>query len=326
MHDVVTLGSATLDVFLETEKNTAVMQPIDGRDQPFITYRSGEKILIRHLQFEVGGGGTNTAVCFAKLGLQTAYLGNVGNDRNGDSVLANLRDAHVDFIGTRSDDLTNYSVVLESTLLKDRTILVYKGASEHLLYSAAPSAMCKLLYVSSLAGESFRTALRLMEKLHREGTKIAVNPSNYQIENNKADVLSMLALADIVVLNFEEATALVGTGSERELLERLHNLGPTIAVITNGKKGVAASDRTTFCRANPAANIAVKETTGAGDCFASTFVAALLYGQALEDAIRWGLCNVENHIQHIGAKAGLLTKGELQFAVLNDAREILPLE
>ena len=62
MHDVITMGSATMDVFIESEKQGAMMQAVGGHDQPFITYRLGEKILIYHIQFEIGGGGTNTAV------------------------------------------------------------------------------------------------------------------------------------------------------------------------------------------------------------------------------------------------------------------------
>lgn len=321
MHDVITLGSATLDVFVETEKNSSTTETIGGKQVPFMTFQSGAKVLIEHLQFEVGGGGTNTAVCFARLGLQTAYLGNVGNDNNGTQVLNLLKEEKVDFIGTRTDDLTNYSLVLQSSLLHDRTILVYKGASERLLFSAAPKVMCKVLYVSSLAGESFRTALRIMQYARSEGTYIAFNPSNYQIEHNRDDVLSMLQLSQLVVLNREEAALLVGEGSDNELLTRIRSLGPHIAVITLGSKGVVVMDHEQSLRALPA-QVPVRETTGAGDCFASTFVAALMYGKALPDALRWALCNVENHIQHIGAKAGLLTHSELEYVVSNDTRSI----
>jgi ribokinase len=321
MHDVICIGSATMDAFIETEKNTATVQQVDGRDQPFITYRSGEKILIKHLQFEVGGGGTNTAVCFARLGLHTAYVGNVGKDLNGDQVLKLLAHEHVDFLGTTSEDLTNYSIVLESSLLKDRTILVYKGASERLLYPNVPGIFCKYLYVSSLAGESFRTAKRIMENVKPMGTVVAFNPSNYQIESDRASVLEMIKLSNIIVMNREEAVLLVGEVPEKDLLEKLRALGPSIVVVTMGGKGVMVMNaQGEWWRAYPSQGIPIKDTTGAGDCFASTFVAALAYEKSFDDAIRWAMVNVENHIQHVGAKAGLLTKSEIQFAVLQDNR------
>jgi len=317
------MGSATVDVFVETEKQTAAMQTVDGKEVPFITYRSGEKIIIDKLIFEIGGGGTNSAANFSKLGFTTAYFGSVGNDSNGDLAIAGLKQHNVDFIGARVEQLTNYSVILESALLKDRTILVYKGASEHLLFSVVPRISCKLLYVSSLAGESFRTALRVMEERKANGTRIACNPSNYQIEHNREDVIAMLKLSHIVAMNREEAVLLVGDGTDRYLCEKPRSIGPEIAVVTMGSKGVLVHDGAVCLRAYPTPNLQVRETTGAGDCFAATFAGAIQHGQALPDALRWALCNVENHIQHVGAKAGLLTKSELQFAVLRDSRPIM---
>lgn len=322
MHDVLCLGSATMDVFVETEKNTMASECSQDVCQQFITYKSGEKLLIHELHFEVGGGGTNTAVCFAKLGLATGYIGNIGEDLNGDEVLKVLKREKVDFLGTRSPDLTNYSIILESTLIKDRTILVYKGASEHLHLRQLPSFAAKWIYMASLAGESFETAQRIVENSKKEGSRIAFNPSNYQIENHKDEVLAIAAHADVLVLNREEAALLAGDGSDQEVLDRIRTFGPHTVVITMGRKGVVASDGQRYYLAEPTPNLPVKETTGAGDCFASTFVAALMYGKTVEEALRWGLVNVENHIQHVGAKAGFLTKSELQFAVLQDSRII----
>lgn len=322
MYDVICMGSATMDCFVETEKQSAAMQTVDGKEKPFITFQSGEKALIKHLQFETGGGGTNTAVCFARLGLKAAYLGNLGNDLNGEQVIRKLKEEKVDFIGTLSDHQTNYSVILESTLLHDRTILVYKGASEHLSRTKLPSLSPQWLYISSLAGESFEAALTAIDIAKKAGAKIACNPSNYQIENNKDDVLNMLRKADVCICNRDEAGLLVGEGTEKEIMQRIHELGPSIVAVTFGAQGISVSDGTNAYRAFAIPNIPVRETTGAGDCFASSFVAGLVYGKGIDEALRWGMVNVEQHIQHIGAKAGLLTKTELQFAVLQDGRPV----
>jgi ribokinase len=322
MYDIITLGSATMDVFIETEKNTATMQMIDGKEQPVITYRSGEKVLMKHLQFEVGGGGTNTAVCFSKLGLKTAYLGNIGSDINGQEVLKKLKEEKIDFIGTQTSDLTNYSIVLESTLLHDRTILVYKGASEQLSRYKVPALPCAWLYLSSLADESFAAATVAIGRAKENSAKIAYNPSNYQIENNKNEVLDMLKKCDVAIMNKDEAILLTGEALEAVLIQKVRALGPKVVAVTLGSQGVIVSDGTITYRAYATPNVPVKETTGAGDCFASSFVAALAYEKPLDEALRWGLVNVESHIQHVGAKAGLLTKTELQFAVLQDTRPV----
>lgn len=322
MHDVICLGSATMDVFVETEKNTAITQEIDGKSTQFITYRSGEKILISELHYEVGGGGTNTAVCFAKLGLKTAYVGNIGNDTNGDLVMEKLTEEHVEFLGTRIGKLTNYSIILDSTLLKDRTILVYKDASEHLRYEHLPPMQTHWVYVSSLSGESFETAKRLITEFRAADGKVACNPSNYQIEHDRQAVLAMLRYATVAIMNNDEARLLVGEESEEETLKRIHALGPSIIAVTLGSKGVIASDGTTMFNAPATPGLKVKETTGAGDCFAATFTAGLMIGKQVDEALRWGLVNVENHIQYVGAKAGLFTRLQLEASVAADTRVI----
>jgi ribokinase len=74
MYDVITVGSATVDVFVKTEAELIEITK-KGSEEELIAYPTGSKILIQQLDFKIGGGGTNTAVAFARLGLKTAYLG-----------------------------------------------------------------------------------------------------------------------------------------------------------------------------------------------------------------------------------------------------------
>jgi ribokinase len=321
--DVVTLGSATVDVFIETEKQGSITKKLKGKDTPFITFQSGEKVIVKNLQFEVGGGGTNTAACFAKMGLATGYCGAVGIDTNGNTVLFRLEDDDVAFLGTTvRDHQTNYSVVLESALLKDRTILVYKGASEHLKYEDVKPFKTRWIYTSSLAGGSFMTSIKLIGEQRAKGVLVAANPSNYQIEQNIVDVQKLLSLTDIAVMNREEATALVGKGSLVQQMQRIRALGPVLVAITDGKRGSAVGCESGAFFAEPTPGLKVRETTGAGDCFASTFVGAIIQGHGLISALKWAMNNVEEHIQHVGAKAGFLNHDELAARVAKDRRAI----
>lgn len=319
--DVVTLGSATVEVYIETEKQTSIMKNIKGKETPFITFQSGEKVIINHLQFEVGGGGTNTATCFAKLGLDTGYCGAIGSHSNGKTVLRRLGEDGVAWLGTEVAEKTNYSVILESALLKDRTILVYKGASEHLVDEKIKPFHTRWVYTSSLSGESFATSIAIIGRHREHGGLIAVNPSNYQIEKNPAEVKKLLELTDVAVMNREEATALVGEGTLAEQMLRLRALGPAIVAITNGKEGSAVGNNAHGYYAAPVEGIPVRETTGAGDCFAATLVGAIALNQDLHTALRFAMINVEEHIQHVGAKAGFLTRDEIMARVAKDNRK-----
>jgi len=118
----------------------------------------------------------------------------------------------------------------------------------------------------------------------------------------------------VVILNREEAV-LVGGGNHEDmhdLFNHLHALGPRIVVITDGPDGAYASDGHNRYKMPlyPDAGAPV-DRTGAGDAFASTFVAALAKGLSIEDALRWAPINSMSVVQKVGAQEGLLTDEQL---------------
>ena len=54
------------------------------------------------------------------------------------------------------------------------------------------------------------------------------------------------------------------------------------------------------------------DRTGAGDAFASTFVAALAKGNTIEGALQWAPINSMSVVQKLGAQAGLLSEEQLE--------------
>ena len=134
MYDIITVGSATMDAFAMTEmaETIHIKNPIE--EEIFISYPAGSKIVINELNFFTGGGGTNTAVAYTRLGFKTAYLGNLGKDENGDLIKKILKKEKIAFIGTTTKEKTGYSVVLDSKET-DRTILVYKGSNDNLKFN-----------------------------------------------------------------------------------------------------------------------------------------------------------------------------------------------
>ena len=90
MYDVITVGSATVDVFVKTD-NELIRIKTKTCQEDLIAYPCGKKVLIEQLDFMTGGGATNTGVCFSRLGLKTACLGMVGKDDNGKHIIEELK-------------------------------------------------------------------------------------------------------------------------------------------------------------------------------------------------------------------------------------------
>jgi ribokinase len=297
--DVVSFGSAVMDVFVGTDV---------AEKKGFMNYPVGGKMLIKDLKFDVGGGGTNTAVAFSRLGLKTGCICEFGKDENGRRILDLLKKEKVKFLGKIvNGELTGYSVILDSKG-GDRTILTYKGANDEVSLSDITKFKSKWLYFSSLMGKSFETQKKLAEimKSKRE-TKIAYNPSSYQIKN--MNLKALLKITDILILNKEEAEMVLRKNNvkEKDILKGLNSLTGGIVVITDKDKLISCYARNKKYFLVPHKNIKVIERTGAGDAFASGFVAGQIAGKSIQESLELGLKESESVIRYFGAKNKLLT-------------------
>ena len=205
---------------------------------------------------------------------------------------------------------TSYSIILDS-LEHDRTILTFKGSSNDLKFSEINKKKLKTkwFYFSTMMGDSFNTLEKLAEFAEKNNIKIAFNTSEYLAKKGQRFLENILSKTTLLVLNKEEAALIVGAGNERELLERLHQLGPKIVIITDGKQGVHAYDGKKVYYLKPS-KIKVVETTGAGDAFASSFLSGLIKKNDIKFALQLASANAESVISHHGAKNKLLTSKE----------------
>jgi ribokinase len=293
MFDIISFGSAVVDVFVNTDVS---------KKKNFISYPTGSKILIKELRFDIGGGGTNTSIAFSRLGLKTGYIGKLGDDENGKRIRDMLKKEKVKFLGRiGKNKKSGYSIVLDSKD-KDRTILTFKGINNDISYEDIKKFKTRWLYFSSLLEKSFKTQKKLAEKLIKKGVKIAFNPSDYLIKENKKQVLDLLKLTYVLILNKEEAQMIT---NEKDLLDGLHKLGPKIIVITDKDNIIKALDKNKKYSLKPN-KIKVVERTGAGDAFASGFVAGLVAKRDIDFCLKLGLKESESVIQRFGAKNNLL--------------------
>ena len=80
MCDVITIGSATMDVFVESDDANIVSVSTTNKKSEFMSYPYGAKVEITEFTSKVGGGGINTAVNFANLGYNTSAIFKIGDD------------------------------------------------------------------------------------------------------------------------------------------------------------------------------------------------------------------------------------------------------
>src|SRR3989344_679630 len=320
MWDIVTVGSNTIDWFLWTHPEM-IHRMKRHHLETWMAYPIGAKILVEQFRVATGGGGTNTAATFSRLGLKTAYLSRVGADSNGDCVLADLKKYNVVFLGKRKGR-TGFSVILDSG--SDRKVLTYKGANDEFLSTDVnPSKLrTKWFYFSAMIGKSYEALERLALFAKKNQIQVAFNPSSYLAIKGKHFLGSLLKKVDVLILNKEEAQDMVGRFSGERLVRALAASGPKIVAVTDGGKGVEAWDGIFYYKM-PARKVRVVETLGAGDAFAAGFVTGLILGYPTETSLKLGLNNAESCIQVCGAKEGLLSQSKTSAVLGKDRRSFV---
>jgi len=304
MYDIITIGSGTVDAFIDTENKL-----FTGKKKMKIPF--GSKILIENMHFDSGGGGTNTAVAFSRLGFKTAWIGSIGESHNSQRIIEQMRKEKVDtrFV-KRKRGRTGFSVILDAAG-HERTILAFKGSNDNLLLNDVPfrKLKTKWMYLSSMMGVSYRTIEKVAAYATNHGIQVGFNCSSYLARKGKGYLKNLIQHVDVLILNKEEAGIIIHRKNIRDLLKRLKNMGPSIVVITDGKRGAYAYDGV-YCHFIQPRKIPVVESTGAGDAFAAGFIAGLMKKGSIDYGLQLGLKEAESVITHHGAKNKLLTQRE----------------
>jgi sugar/nucleoside kinase (ribokinase family) len=300
-YDVLCVGSAVLDNFLIV-------------DQSLKSIRLGDKVLVTKMEKHSGGGATNSAAALAKLGLKVKLLSKLGSDHDADFVVKEMKEYGIKNIClSRSKHNTNFSTLISSTKEKDRIIYAHKGASKDLTKKDFKKSQlnARWIYLATLMGKSFQISKMITQYAQKKKINVLFNPSSYLAKKGKKILKPILQATTILVLNKEEAQALLGTkeNSFQKLLIGLNKLGPQIVVITNGWKKMAALKDNWMYSLTPS-KVKVVHTAGAGDAFNSGFLAGLIKKYSFADALRLGQVNSYSVIQHIGTKNKLLTERE----------------
>lgn len=314
--DVIAVGDTVVDDFIRLDEHEGRVED-NGKGNKWLSMPYGMKVPFQESTVIYGvGNAANAAVNFAKLGLNSAIVTNLGNDENGRKVIDSLQRKKVDtfLIKQQRGKKTNYHYVL--WYKEDRTILInhehYDYHWPHLLKSEIP----KWLYFSSIAENAVNMHDDIMEWLERyPDVKLAFQPGTYQIKFGAKRLKHVYRRSEVVVLNREEAVQVTGGNYDNphELLDKMHELGPNTVLITDGPAGSYASNGSEryFMPIYPDVAPPV-ERTGCGDAYASTFIGALIKGYSLEGALQLAPITPASVVLYPGAQQGLLSTRDLK--------------
>lgn len=314
--DVISVGDIVTDAFIKLLDDQAHTY-VDEHGKKILAMEFGTKLPFDHVEvIQAVGNASNAAVAFARLGLKSGFVTNVGGDQEGRDMIGALAKNGVDhrFVRINPGLKSNYHYVL--WYKEERTILIKHEEYDYHWPHLHPNEAPRWIYFSSISEHAIPYHDQVADWLDENpDVKLAFQPGTFQMEAGTERLKRIYARSEVLILNREEA-ATVGGGNHddvHDLINHLHALGPKIVVVTDGPNGAYASDGENRFKMplypDPAPPI---DRTGAGDAFASTFVAALAKGNTIEGALQIAPINSMEVVQKVGAQAGLLSEHAIE--------------
>ncbi|MEI8174672.1 MAG: carbohydrate kinase family protein [bacterium] len=310
--DFLAIGDIVIDAFIRL-KDAHVHCKIDS-DACELCVRFGDKVPYESVTIVPAvGNSPNASVCAARLGLRSAIITNIGNDKHGKDCFDSLKKDKViiDYITKEKGKNTNYHYVLWYDI--DRTILIKHTKFE---YKLPKIGKVPWIYLSSMAEDSVPYHQEIAKYLkNNPETKLAFQPGTFQIKLGTEKLKDIYARTEIFFCNVEEAEKILGITNKDVLVlsKGIQNLGPKMVSISDGPNGAYLYFNNELWHLPIYPDIAEPlERTGAGDAFSSTFTAALALGKSPLEAFTWGPINSMSVVQEIGAQKGLLSREKLE--------------
>lgn len=307
MHDVITIGSATLDVFLECSN----LKQIESDNTKHIMLPHGAKIEVDSALFETGGGGTNCATTFARQGFNVAVIAKIGKDFPGEKVIQKLKDEHIttDYIVEDPHDTTDFSTIIWQPKIGN-VLLVNRGKGRLEEHDVDwESVQSKWFHLSSVEGNLniLKHVSSITHSGRSKGAKISWNPGKRELEQ-KEELIEILPHIELLIMNRTEAAAFfdLDWDDREEILDNIQSLPAKMKVVTDGSRGSYFWDGKQWIHAGTF-KVERHEATGAGDAYGSGFVAGLIKGYDHETCLKLAAANAASVVTAPSAKKGILT-------------------
>ncbi len=255
-----------------------------------------------------GGSGANAAAWLASLGVETHFVGRIGDDVLGEALAAELAEAGVTPHLARDGSLGTGKVFVLVDGAGERTMITDRGAGEHL----GPADLPRHLFDGGhlhLSGYTFsggsrrETALQALRLAREAGMTVSVDPSSVPLlgEIGPARFLGWTRGADLCFPNLEEGTLLGGDGDPRQVAESMLD-NYSAVVLKLGPEGALYADADGDRARLAAQATRAIDTTGAGDALCAGFLAAWLSDAGAEEALRRGIGVAARAVERLGAR------------------------
>ncbi len=250
-----------------------------------------------------GGSAANTASGLANMGIETAFVGVVGEDFLGTFFSEQMSQNHIVTRLIRNADLPTGLALTLVSQDGERTFATDLGASVSLKADDINAEMFSdfdYLHVEGYQIDNRDLLTKIIESAKAARCKVSIDLASYNVVEQNLDFLKHICKGvEVIFANEQEAQAFSGLDAEKAL-EVLADYAK-IAVVKVGEKGSFVMQDGKKYRIEKSSHTLV-DTTGAGDLYAGGFLAGLCLGLDVERCGRMGSVLAGNVIEVMGTK------------------------
>lgn len=305
---VLCLGNALVDIITQLESDSTLeslnlpkgsMQLVDSEISKMVQKATSE--LKSSLQ--TGGSAANTANGIANLGVGSAFIGMVGEDKYGDFYINDMKDNSIEPRFFRSKNTSTGCAVALVSKDGERTFATYLGAAVELNADLLTNELFRgydYFHIEGYLIVNHPLIRKAIDLAKQEGVKVSIDFASYNVVEENLDFLKEVCRdVDIIFANEQEAKAFTNKEAD-EALEEISKICD-IAVVKIGKKGSLIKAKDEKVVIGKREKICV-DTTGAGDMYAAGFLAGLCLDRSLEVCGNMGSILASEVIGVYGAK------------------------
>lgn len=308
MKKILGIGNALVDILINIEDDDILVQNgLDKGGMVMIDADRKREIHERIKSFQqscaTGGSTSNTIHGLARLGAPAGYIGKIGRDEMGQFFRDEMKRFGVTAHMIESDVDTGIATTFISSDA-ERTFATYLGAAAMMSPEELDPeifAQYDCIHVEGYLIFNHDLILRICQIAKEKGLRISMDMASYNIIEANYDFVKMLLTdyVDIIFANEEEAKAF----THQEGIDALNVLAEycPIAIVKVGKDGSYIKMNNEITKIEPVDAVR-RDTTGAGDIYASGFLHGIINDYTPEQAGNLASFLSARLIEYIGAK------------------------
>ncbi|WP_410767885.1 sugar kinase [Fontibacillus sp. BL9] len=276
------------------------------------------------LEPSFGGAESNVAIGLARLGHTSGWCGRLGNDPFGHRIYKAIRGEGVDTSRAQLTDQAPTGLMIRENVAGKSSVYYYRklSAASYMTPDDLDEeyiAGARILHVTgitpALSVSCMETVAAAMDMAKRHGVKVSFDPNLrlklWSVEEARKVLLPLAMKADYFLPGLDELKLLYDTDSMDVIISKLSEL-PGESIIKGGEDKTYLLEKGSISSVPYFKAEHVIDTVGAGDGFCAGFLAGLLRGQSLAEAVRLGNLIGSQVIQAAGDWEGLPTAAEIE--------------